>query len=303
MLCLAVVVAMLLHSIAAIAQYDARTTRLLDQAFDLEDEEKYVEAAKIYQSLADEGNDVAQLHIAEYYLKGKGVVKNEKIGFKYAKLAADQGQEHAIGIVLFHHAGNSQAYFTCAKNFAQKYPEKSVYGDNRKFPLIFNYDNTIVEYAKCYLYGFGTKKDEDIGWQLIEKCDHYDIARVKEYVKYWSDKRRQAGMRDSVTYANDLFEKKDYKTLARYAHFLYQQAGGVMNNDSPYGKDAFGCAVIAWAQEWKLQNGLFKDDEFNMAEQDKEDTRDLIRVWTSSDEYHQGGKIPMGKYLHDLYSK
>jgi len=65
----------------------------IDHIKDLIEDGKYQQAARMLRPLADGGNSKAQYLAATLFLKGKGVVKNPRQAFKYAKMAADNTEE------------------------------------------------------------------------------------------------------------------------------------------------------------------------------------------------------------------
>lgn len=73
----------------------------LDRAEQLIEQGKYKEAAVMLRPLADGGNTVAQYVAATLFLEGKGVARNPQQAFKYAKMAADNTENHDdTGILL-----------------------------------------------------------------------------------------------------------------------------------------------------------------------------------------------------------
>ena len=84
------------------------------------DEGKYLEAAKQLRPLADGGNAEAQYMAAELFYYGYGVQENEAQSKKYLTLAADQGYEKAIELLVNRLAkkGDNKAY-----SIAKKYIE------------------------------------------------------------------------------------------------------------------------------------------------------------------------------------
>ena len=64
---------------------------------------RYLDAAKQLRPLADGGNAEAQLLAAQLFFEGKGVAKNNAQGVKYASLAADQGNEDAMLLLVGHY--------------------------------------------------------------------------------------------------------------------------------------------------------------------------------------------------------
>ena len=148
------------------------------------EEGKYLEAAKQLRPLADGGNAEAQYMAAKLFFNGQGVQASETQGIKYATLAADQGYEQAIELIVnkFAKKGDNRTY-TIAKKYTDKHPylKKGIVGWIMAAGLI---DGKL-----------GAAKDEDTGWKMLEENDNFK-KWIKEYNNakiYWEYKARKAG--------------------------------------------------------------------------------------------------------------
>jgi TPR repeat protein len=59
----------------------------------------YTKAAKLYRSLAEQGDAIAQTRLAGMYERGKGVLQDYKEVVKWTRLAAEQGNGFAQGVL------------------------------------------------------------------------------------------------------------------------------------------------------------------------------------------------------------
>ncbi len=74
---------------------------------------EFKKAARIYSSLAGQGDAAAQFSLGEMYVKGKGVPQNDNEAFKWYRLAAEQGLAQAqynLGSLYAEGKGISQSY-------------------------------------------------------------------------------------------------------------------------------------------------------------------------------------------------
>ena len=124
---------------------------------------EYLEAAKQLRPLADGGDAEAQILAAQLFFEGKGVNKNDEQGVKYAKLAADQGNEAAILLLANHYAATQQyeLLFQTASSYARWHPymKKGALG---------------LRLAECYIKGLGVEKDETLGWNILKENDGFE---------------------------------------------------------------------------------------------------------------------------------
>ena len=83
----------------------------------------YLDAAKRLRPLADGGNAEAQVMAAQLFFEGKGVAKNNAQGLKYATLAANQGNEEAIMLLVnYYWNSNPSKAYEVLKNYTEKHP-------------------------------------------------------------------------------------------------------------------------------------------------------------------------------------
>ena len=157
---------------------------------------RYLDAAKQLRPLADGGNAEAQLLAAQLFFEGKGVAKNNAQGVKYASLAADQGNEDAMLLLVGHYekSNPSKVY-----ELANKYVDRHPYLKKERIGCVL---------SVCYLGGFGVPVNEKRGWEIMEQNNHFeqwlgqDKQRFKIYLDY---KVRQAGKSSIDEYADYLY--------------------------------------------------------------------------------------------------
>lgn len=120
--------------------------------------ERYLEAAKQLQPLANNGDAEAQYLAATLFFEGKGVQKSVQQGIKYATLSANQGNENSVVLLAdyYYGAGNHQKLFGMLKDLIGRHPYME-----EKLP------GTIL--GLCYLNGYGTEKDAKRGRELLDK--------------------------------------------------------------------------------------------------------------------------------------
>ena len=167
---------------------------------------KYLEAAKQLRPLADGGNAEAQYLAATFFFEGKGVTKNDTQGLKYANLAANQGNVDAMCLLAsYYEKKDPQRFFSTFKQFIDKHPylETGVLG---------------LGLAGCYLNGYGTEKNEALGWSILEKNENAEKYIRENANDYWNFKMRQAGTNSIEDFADYLYtnNKKQYTKLLGY---------------------------------------------------------------------------------------
>lgn len=87
---------------ASAQQYD------LKRAKSAIDKGEYTEGAKILRPLADGGNAEAQHLAAWLFFSGKGVIRSDEQGVKYATMAAEQGNMNAVKLLIDYCCNTSQ---------------------------------------------------------------------------------------------------------------------------------------------------------------------------------------------------
>ena len=169
------------------AQSLERVKSLLEQGL-------YREAAVQLRPLADGGNAEAQYLAAKLFFEGMGVTANETQGKKYASLAADQGNEDAM-LMLLKKSKSPETY-----QLAKKYTDRHPYLKRGKIGLIL---------ADCYLTGKrGIAKNEALGWEIVEQSNLFDQVMQDNnnlQSNYWSFKMQQAEKRCIEDYADFLY--------------------------------------------------------------------------------------------------
>lgn len=191
-------IALLFSTTIAIAQSVSYAKSLISQG-------KYLDAAKQLRPLADGGNAEAQYLAATLFFEGKGVTKNDAQGIKYATLAADQGNEDAI-CLLINKSDTQKAY-----QIAKKYSDRHPYLLKGRIGLFL---------AECYLSGKGVEKNEYQGWSLFEQNSNFEnlLEEDKFAGKYWDYKRRIVSKNNLEDYADFLYStnRGQYEKLLAY---------------------------------------------------------------------------------------
>lgn len=184
----------------------------LDRVQTLLEQGEYREAAVMLRPLADGGNAEAQFIAAQLFFEGKGVSANKAQGLKYAKLAADQGHERAM-VLLLNNVESSQTY-----QLLKKYTDQHPYLKRGELGLIL---------AECYIRGtLGAPKNEKLGWDIFEINDVFEKTmressdwQRQTQKKYWGFKMRESGKSCLEDYADFLFKigsSSHYELLVDY---------------------------------------------------------------------------------------
>ena len=176
---------------------------------------KYLEAAKQLRPLADGGNAEAQYMAAKMFFDGMGVQKNEAQGLKYAALAADQGYEQAIELLVTHYVNKRdvRAYPT-----AKKYIDRHPYLEKGTIGWIM---------AGCLIEGKGGfPKDEDAGWKMAEKNNKFnewliDFKRARHYWEYQAEKAGKKSIDDLAEHYHILGYKDKFNKVDSCLQWLY----------------------------------------------------------------------------------
>lgn len=168
----------------------------------------YTEAAKRLRPLADGGNAEAQTLAARLFFEGKGVNKNETQGVKYAKMAADQGHEPAIELLVEHYESKPEQQFKVIMDYTGKHPYllKGLLGQ---------------KLAWAYIAGRGTVQDEAKGWKLLSECNDYDKLIQTDSIAslYWSYERRQQGF-DQLEQLAEYLENRRPAMYSKLVNYL-----------------------------------------------------------------------------------
>ena len=107
---------------ASAQQYD------LKRAKSAIDKGEYTEGAKILRPMAEGGNAEAQLLAARLFFSGKGVVRSDEQGVKYATMAADQGNMEAVKLLIDYCCNTSQdnKAIEVFGTYATKFPDMGI---------------------------------------------------------------------------------------------------------------------------------------------------------------------------------
>lgn len=164
-----------LVSLAIVLSMSAMSVKAqsVNYAKSLIEQGRYLDAAKQLRPLADGGNAEAQCLAAELFFEGKGVSESEAQGVKYAKMAANQGNDDAMRLLMIH--------YTKTKNDAKLYETCKEY--TSKHPYLMT---SALGYGLgvCYMEGRGVAKDEERGWEILTKNEFIQNAQDL-YSKQW----------------------------------------------------------------------------------------------------------------------
>ena len=216
-------------------------------------EGNYQAAARQLRPLADGGDAEAQLLAAKLFLEGKfNTAKAEEQGVKYATMAADQGNEEAITLLMERNwLKDPETAFAILKKYTDKFPYLRKGGIGASL-------------ADCYLQGHGTERNEALGWQLLEDNEQFeilmmDIKKKSQYMKY---KVAQAGKSSYEDYADYLFarhENAKFKEVCDFIEELHPQISLHHEMNADRG-NAFSAAWVA-NKEYEADN-LVKAREY-----------------------------------------
>ena len=92
------------------------------------DKGEYTEGAKILRPLADGGNAEAQYMAAWLFFWGKGVIRSDEQGVKYATMAAEQGNMNAVKLLIDYCCNTSQdnKAVELFGTYATKFPDMGI---------------------------------------------------------------------------------------------------------------------------------------------------------------------------------
>lgn len=173
--------------------------RNINRAKKLIEQEKYTDAAILIRPLAEEGNAEAQYLAAKLFFDGKGVIKSETQGVKYATMAGEKGNYAAIELLCSHY--KEKADYTNMYNALTKFCSQ--------YPELLN-DKIGLWLSMCYVYGYGCIKDEQKGYEMIKKSPYaqYYISGDGA-ADYWLYYMRKGGFNSLEEYAEALFQTPD----------------------------------------------------------------------------------------------
>lgn len=200
---------------------------------------KYQLAAGQLKPLADGGNAEAQYLAAKLFFDGHlNTAKAEEQGVKYAKMAADQGYDDAIVLLVEHYYGTGEpaSAFKVLKHYADSNPAL------RKGDIG-------MRLAYCYLEGRGTEKDEALAWQLMENNEKFSgLMKDKRMAnQYWMFQAKQVGKSNLLDYADYLYairETTRFKELCSHITSMQYNAESYFRTEADKG-NAFACAMLA----------------------------------------------------------
>lgn len=145
----------------------------IDRVRDLIESGEYLDAAKMLRPLADGGDAEAQVIAAGLFFEGKGVEKNDEQGIRYATMAAQQGSEQGVKILLDYY--EEKGDYSKSFEFLEKLIGNHPYLKKEPIGVLF---------ASMYLIGKGTEQDDESGWSILEKNDAFNDL-IDGHKKIW----------------------------------------------------------------------------------------------------------------------
>ena len=194
----------------------------LDIAKRLINQGNYLEAVKQLRLLANDGNAEAQFLAAQLFYEGKGVAANEAQGNKYASLAADQGYEDAILLLVdYYEKVNPVKYIQTI----EKYLKPVEYGCDVNDKLICRLGYALVR-------GYGINKNEERGWGMIQSsvCHLVFINERKIEGDYYNYRAKKSGYYDMESFCDHLYGINDDDSSS-VLEYLLREKGFDIEND------------------------------------------------------------------------
>ena len=224
--CLLLILSLLLQSVSG---------QTLERAKGLIRQEQYLEAAKLLRPLADNGDAEAQYWAACLFFDGKGVQKSDDQGIKYSTMSADKGFLPSIHLLVnYYEERDPLKYFKTLQKYVVMYPHLSddIFGCKLGYAIVS---------------GFGTEKDEEKGWSIIDKSKYCLDFIVEKGVKreYYMYKARKSGGSCLEDYAEYLFDNDKSKELGLLIDYMY--TAGDLDSQEIYNKAVGG---NAWAMAY-----------------------------------------------------
>ena len=172
----------------------------LRQAKRLIENGEYKDAALQLRPLAESGNAEAQYLAASLFFEGKGVMQSDEQGVNYATMAAGQGNTDAMKLLCLHYREKEDSVnlYNYSSKYCTSYPEllKSEVG----FLL-----------ALCYVYGYGTEKNEMKGYDILEKNEfgknYLTTNGAEDYWNYYMVHENCSTLEECV---DSLIQKTEY---------------------------------------------------------------------------------------------
>lgn len=191
---------------------------------------RYTEAAKQLRPLVDRGNAKAQYLAATLFFEGKGVNKSEIQGIKYAKLAASQGNDDVVEMMMRVWQDTQTNTLRTAisqviKDYVKRYPSTK---ENSKTWVLYAYYSIVG--SRAPEWGFST--DVDLGWSILENTKIPNIIKElgfkpKAYIDYVLNK---SGCSSITQYVGQQSYVSDFLLDVIVADFE-QRAGSPLNNN------------------------------------------------------------------------
>ena len=143
-----------LFTVLSVAAWSAE----LDDAFDAQDRGDFASALRIFQTLAEEGDDRALFNLGLMYRHGRGVSQNNQVAVEYYWRSADKGNQYAqysLGFMYDIGEGVEQNFERAAYWYLKSAEQGN---ENAEFNL-----------ANMYREGQGVKKDLTKAFRLFKK--------------------------------------------------------------------------------------------------------------------------------------
>lgn len=234
------IVITLVISTTALAQTMNNVQYLMEQG-------KYTEAAKQLRPLADGGNAEAQTMAARLFFDGKGVNKNEAQGVKYADMAAKQGYEEAVLLLVNHYnsLGNKQKLYETLIRYTEMHPQ-----------LLKGQTGFWLSLA--YMMGEGVAPDTIKACEILEHIESIDELLIQVTglgAAYFTGKAKQAG----VATMSDYYQKTRDPRFRKWVLGMMDTLDGdkqsvwyeFWRNEQANGYKPIAAIVSHWAEEGK----------------------------------------------------
>lgn len=207
----------------------------LDDAIKLIEQERYLDAAKLLRPMADNGNAEAQYWAACLFFDGKGVQKNDNQGLKYSIMSADQGFRPSILLLVnYYEERNAQKYVNTLKKYIALFPHllDDIFGCKLGYAIVT---------------GYGTEKNDEKGWNIIEKSKYGQDYIIEKGIKgdYYNYKAKHAEASCLEDYADFLFGNGNHEEFEHLVDYMYES--GYLNAQTLHKKADNG---NAWAMAY-----------------------------------------------------
>lgn len=164
----------------AARQDNAEAESMLAVHYECEEPPEYEMALDWYKKASEHGDSTATCSVGEYYLEGKGVMKDEEKAFSWFEKAVKEGSVHGQYLCGKCYMEGKGVALDKAKGIAC-YTEAAEYDSQAKYAL-----------GLCYIDGNGVAKDVKKGLDYLEKsAERYSGAQNKLAQIYYEGKITQ----------------------------------------------------------------------------------------------------------------